>query len=224
MRKRILKHLSLAIITSGFVINAYAVDPGFYLGLMVGPASSTGGTQQAQIEDSADTTPVDPSSNPFGSRLFMGYKINQFAGVEGGLTYFSKITYDTKDPNVETCNSPEISVRDFDLVAKGMIPLRSFEIYGKAGLAIVYTTTSGSLNPGTGDPNIPTECGKSENAITYRPTVSAGVSYDLSQNWVADVSWNRIMVGDKVSNMDFFALGFSYHFVDIYCGQFLCDG
>ena len=40
---------------------------------------------------------------------------------------------------------------------------------------------------------------------------------------VVDVSFNRVMAGGIAKNVDFYALGLSYHFVDVYCGQFLCN-
>lgn len=217
MNKRIFKPLALAAIVSGFIINAYATEPGFYMGLMGGPATNSGGEQQAQVQDSAATTPATPKSNQFGSRAFMGYKINRFAGFEGGITYFSGISYDTKD--VETCSGATVRVRDFDLLARGYLPLgTSFNVFGKAGAAVVYQTTSGALNPsGT------TECGKTTYETNYRPTASIGVSYDLSQNWEAEISWNRLEAGNAAGSIDFYAFGFSYHIVSTYCGQFLCD-
>ena len=53
----------------------------------------------------------------------MGYKVNQYAGVEGGLTYFSGINYDTK--GVQTCSGTNVRVRDFDILGKGDIPIGS---------------------------------------------------------------------------------------------------
>jgi opacity protein-like surface antigen len=202
---------------AGFCTSSYAVAPGFYVGLMEGPATNSAGTQQAQVS-ATTTTPATAKSNQWGSRIYMGYKINQYAGVEGGLNYFSTIRYDTKEVN--TCSSVTARVRDFDVVGKADYPLGSVDLFGKAGVAITYLTTSGALNPGS-DPNN-SSCGKSQYTTKYNPTFSVGASYDLSQNWVADLSWNRTSVGSAVGNVDFFALGISYHFVNIYCGQFLC--
>lgn len=201
---------------SGTISNVYAVDPGFYLGLMAGPATNDGSTTQAQVEGSAETTTATPKSSQFGSRIYMGYDINKYAGVEAGLTYFSTVKYDTKD--VDVCSTPNASVRDFDAVAKAMLPLGKFSAFGKAGVAITYTNTSGALNP-----DLSKTCGENTYETGYRATYSLGVSYDLSQNWVADLSWTRVAVGGVINNMDLYAIGFSYHFVNIYCGQFLCD-
>lgn len=198
----------------------YAVQPAFYMGLMVGESRNGASTADAQIDNSTLTTPAYPKQNQFGGRIYMGYDINQYAGVEGGLTYFSSINYNTR--GVDTCSDTKVSVRDFDLVAKGMIPINAFSIFGKAGVAATYQTVSGALNPNSST-NPDDLCGESSNDVKFRPTVSLGASYDLSQNWVADISWNRIMVGGMVNNVNLYAIGISYHFVDRYCGQFLCD-
>ncbi|OGT41277.1 MAG: hypothetical protein A3F42_07305 [Gammaproteobacteria bacterium RIFCSPHIGHO2_12_FULL_37_34] len=195
----------------------YAVAAGFYMGLAAGPATNSGGTQQLQVENSATTTPGNPRSNQFGTRIFMGYDFAQYIGVEGGLDYFSNVRYKTA-AGTTTCSSATARVRDFDFLIKGMLPIKVIDVFGKAGVAITYLTTSGDLNP-----DLNKHCGPSTNQILYRPMISVGMSYDLSQNWVADVSWARIMVGNVVSSVDFYGVGISYHFVDRYCGQFLCD-
>ena len=141
----------------------------------------------------------------------MGYKISNYGGVEGGLSYFSTIRYDTN--GVATLYQPSARVRDFDLLGAGYIPLRGgFELFGKGGVAITYETTSSAFN--NGNSNYQTK---------FRPTISLGISYDITPSWVADLSVNRLMVGGIIKNVDMLAFGISYHFVDRYCCQFLCD-
>ena len=216
MRRGNLKHLVLTVFMSGFTINAYATGSGLYLGLMGGPATNTGNNQPIQVQNSARTVMGTPKSKQFGSRAFVGYQINQYGAIEAGLWYFTGIKYNTH--NVPTCAGPQLRIRDFDLLGKGMFPFGNFNVYGKAGAALVYQTKSGSLNP-TGN----TTCGKTVYVTKFRPTVSLGASYDLSPNWQVDVSANQIMVGSPANNVITYALGFSYHFVTRYCGQFLCD-
>lgn len=208
----------LMMLASSLAMPAYAVAPGFYMGLMTGPATNSGSNVQAQVNTTVRTL-ATPRSQQWGSRLYMGYKMNQYAGVEGGLNYFSTIRYDTRD--VDTCTGTSSRVRYFDLVGKADYAFANFNVFGKAGLAITYLTTSGSLNPGT-DPNNPT-CGRNQYTTKFNPTFAIGASYELTQNWVADITWNRTLVGHPVNNVDFYALGISYHFVNIYCGQFLCS-
>ena len=88
------------------------------------------------------------------------------------------------------------------------------DIYAKAGAAILNYYKSADFYP---------NCEKSQTKLVYKPTITVGLGYDINQNWVTDVFWTRIMVGDIVKSIDFYGFGLSYHFVDVYCGQFLCD-
>lgn len=198
--------------------NAFAVLPGFYMGLMLGPANNNGNPVQAQvISTPPSTVEATPKSQQFGTRLYMGYKASQNWGGEGGFTEYSGIKYDAGDAN--TCSSPTVRIRDFDIVVRGSYTFANtgFEAFAKAGPAFTYMSTSGCLNP-----QLNQECGKTTYTTQVKPTASVGVSYDMTQNWVIDASWNRLFAGAPISSMDMYALGISYHFVDTYCGQFLC--
>lgn len=201
---------------SAFVGSVYAVAPGFYMGIMAGPA--TNDASDAYAKTASGTPPitlVTPQSSQFGSRAFLGYKFNNYAATEFGFTYFSTISYDSG--GVTTCSGTTARARDMEVVGKLSYPIYSFEPYAKAGAAVVYSMTSGGLNSG------PNECGKTQYNNQIKPTYSVGAGYDLSQNWVADASLNRLIVPGSISSMTYFALGISYHFVDKYCGQFLCE-
>ncbi|OGT38329.1 MAG: hypothetical protein A3F11_06530 [Gammaproteobacteria bacterium RIFCSPHIGHO2_12_FULL_37_14] len=211
---RILSPL-LVVASLGFSLPTYAVAPGFYVGLAAGPATNSGGTEQLQLSNQTATTPGNPRSNQFGGRAFAGYDIGQYAGIEAGIDYISPIRYKTASGTV-TCSSATLRVRDFDVLGKAQVPIKMIDVYGKAGLAVIYFTKSGDIDTSLGN------C-YTTNTLLYKPMVSIGASYDLSQNWVADASWSRIMVSNIVSSVDFYSLGISYHFVDKYCGQFLCD-
>lgn len=206
----------------------FGVAPGFYLGVMAGYATNNGDDQQATIlnDPNFKTTLATPRKKQFGSRLFLGYKMNYIASIELGVTYFSKIDYDTK--GVQTCTGASNRIRDIELLGKAEVGFLQFNLFGKAGVAVVYQTPSGAFNPpqpvpGSNPPYIaPGTCGKSEYTTKWAPVVSVGVSYTLNQTWVFDVSATRIQTGGIAKSVDFYALGLSYHFVDVYCGQFLC--
>ena len=217
MRNGIIKKFAFAVITSSLVVNAHAVAPGFYMGFSAGPATNSASDQQVGLLNNVGTTIAKPKSSQFGSSIYMGYKMNQYAGFEGGIQYFSGIKYNTAD--IPVCGGLSARVRDFDVVGKGQFPISSaFDVFGKAGMAFTYVTTSGALNSSASG-----ACGKAQYNNKIAPTVSIGASYNINQSWVGDITWTRIQVGGIVSNVDFFGLGFSYHFVDRYCGQFLCD-
>ena len=74
MSKRIFRHPLLIAATSLMFANTYAVAPGFYMGLMTGPATNNGGEQQAQVQGSATTTTATPKSTQIGTRILWATK------------------------------------------------------------------------------------------------------------------------------------------------------
>jgi opacity protein-like surface antigen len=241
MRKGILSVAAAGLCV--FAVNAEAIGNGFYMGVMAGPARSNAPTLQAIQYPPPDPgtcnaqpcptaiyvpmTPLSPKSNQFASRIFIGNKFNPYAAIEGGVTFWSSIRYQSKE-NIETFGSTDQRVRDLDVVGKFSFPVRSFEIYGKLGVAVVYITKGGAFNPTFQSANPPSNNrGTFHASSTYKnkfaPTYSLGASYDIDQSWVADLSWNGLSVGSSVGTLSFIALGIAYHFTDKYCGQFLCD-
>jgi hypothetical protein len=192
-----------------------AVDSGLYLGLMAGSATNAAHHQAAQLQGVPATVSASPNASQFGSRIYLGNKFNQYAGLEAGFSYFSPIKYHASST---LCSTPEAQVRDFDVVGVGTLPIgRSFSAFGKAGIAFSYVTSTSSLNP-----NLADSCGGSAYTTSLKPAFALGASYDLNKSWVADVSWTRLVVGHMVNRVDFYALGLTYHFVDVSCGPFFC--
>ena len=223
--------------------NAYAIADGFYLGLMMGPASNNAPSLPAQFNPNQAqpagvpvplctpanepcTVLANPRSTQFAARIYMGNKFNRFAAIESGLTFISSIRYNTRD--VITYGGTNQRVRTFDLVGKGIFPFPicsvGIDIYGKAGIALAYLTKGGALNP-TYFPaqNPPVLSGSNTYKNKFAPTFSVGASYDINQSWVTDVSYNVLSVGDTIGTLNYWAIALSYHFTDKYCGQFLCD-
>ena len=214
---------------------------GFYRGLRRGPATNAGGEKPVQVyplptstSPIANTGVANPKSSQFGSRLFLGYKFNPYAGFEGGFTYFSGIDYALKDPSLTSAGGTTARVRLIDFMGKLDYSYNNtLGFYGKAGVAATYTTTPGGLNvtnyrsvpaPTKADPSAVKIFTSGSNTYTVKlsPTFALGISYDIDPSWQMDVSANRVLVGGPIGSMTMYALGLSYHFVDRYCGQFLC--
>lgn len=214
MQKRIFKHVVITVLASTFAVNTYAVAPGLYLGLAFGPATNDADSLMAMTASgNPPYTIADPKSQQFGSSLNIGYKFNTWAAFEGGLYYFNGIGYDSH--GIDTCSGTTQRVRSLYLDGKIDYTFwNTVGVFGKAGVAVTYLATSGAFNP-------PTCTNVYNNKFT--PTYSLGVSYDINQSWVAELSWNQISVGGFINNVSFYGFGLAYHFVDRYCGQFLCD-
>lgn len=221
MYKGIIKRLALATLLSCFSTHAFAVAAGFYYGLETGPATNDAGPQNVTVPivpaPPPGILPIDTQaranarSNQWGTRLFIGNKINDYFGMELGLSLFSNIIY--KPVTASSSPTSSVRVKTFDVGLYGSFPFKNIEIFIKPSAAYVYLTTSGGMN----------SSGKSTYRTSVRPMFQIGGSYTFNQKWVGQVTLERILVGSFVNSVTFFAVGFSYHFVDIFCGQFLCD-
>jgi OOP family OmpA-OmpF porin len=206
----------MALLLVGFSTLSYATGAGPYLGLQVGQTNTHNVTRNVQTGGTPSTESVTPSNTGFGGRIFAGYSINPYMGLEGGFTHYGPSDY---KPTVSaSCGNPQIRENAFDFVGKGTLPLGKFGVFAKAGVAVVRTSMSGSLDTDT----TLSGCDSSNTTNYVRPTAAVGVSYDLTPSWVADLSYSTVFKGGGVQAADFLALGLSYHFVDAYCGQFLC--
>jgi hypothetical protein len=213
---RKIKMVVLAIFATS-VTTAYATGAGFYFGGMAGQSNIHQKAQNVQTGTTPPTVYTKPTSTGFGGRIFMGGNINQYGAIEGGYTYYGTATY--KPSPSALCGNPSVKESGLDLVGKGMIPFNNFDVFAKAGVAYLTTSSSGSLsNTSSSGP-----CGGGSNTNNgVRPTGSLGASYDITPSWVADLSWTHVFSGGgAVQQSDLIALGISYHFVDHYVGQFL---
>lgn len=271
MQKWKLSSLALAASCALFTVDAMAIGPGFYMGLMMGPATNGGSEQRVQIEPTQtapspqvpgnagnppytpNTQLANPSSTQFGSRAYLGYKFNPYAGFELGFSFFSGINYNVmqtantvqpgnpeQNPNPPTepyqaAAGTTARIRGIDLLGKLDYSYNdTIGLFAKVGVVGVYQTIPGGLQPTTAHweaapvtASNPTgtklvTTGSNQYKTKWAPAFSLGVTYDFNQSWQMDVSMNRYLVGGPISSTTLFALGLSYHFVDVYCGQFLC--
>lgn len=84
----------------------------------------------------------------------------------------------------------------YSILGKGMFPFGTgFDIFGKAGFGFVTPGSTGF------------------NQVA--PIIGAGVSYDITPQFVTDLSYNRLInTGGNVSNISFYGLGLTYHFCE----------
>lgn len=208
--------LSALIIAASIATSAEAIAPGFYLGAQAGATNlhNTAQTVQTGVASPA-TQSVTPSNTGIGERLFIGVGINKYAAAELGYTHYAPSTYKTAPSAI--ANTPAIRENGVDMVAKAMYPFERFALFGKLGAIRMSRTPSGSLQP------LPPATASVKATNNFRPLIGLGMNYELTPSWVTDLSWTRALKGGGgFQNADFIALGISYHFVDRYCGQFLC--
>ncbi len=165
------------------------------------------------------TTPakVKPNNTGIGERLYFGIQMNRYAGVEIGATNYAPSVY---DPKIPESNKPAIRAYALDISVKGIYSLYNFSVFGKIGGAGVRQTATGALTKVSLDGVRLHQVPESQNS--GHVMAAAGVSFDISANWVLDLSVSRIFKGSNFKEADFYGLGIAYHWVDLYCGQFLC--
>lgn len=210
-----------------------ATGPGPYFGLQVGSTNlnndsyfvNTGFPSSPPTACNMDhpatciTTPakVKPNNTGIGERLYFGVQMNRYAGFEIGATNYAPSVY---DPKIPESFAPAIRTYALDISAKGMYSLYNFTVFGKIGGAGTRQTATGALTNvnlhGVKLNQVP----KSSNG--GHVIAAVGVSFDINANWVMDLSASRIFKGSNFKEATFYGLGVSYHWVDLYCGQFLC--
>lgn len=205
-----IKYVTAAMLTLGTVATAQAADSGMYIGMMLGQSNFHTPDTTVQIPQTVTLSPPSPS---VGTRFFLGGNFNKYFGIEGGLAYYFSNAFKASNGYSSSVRTKAGSV---DLLGKAMFPFAEtgFAVFGKFGLASFLSHTGGRVNSVL----IP-----SSKTTAIRPALGFGVSYDINQHWVADLSYTRIFIKSTyISNPDFIALGISYYILDAKCGQFLC--
>ncbi len=226
-----------------FAVKAYATGEGFYIGVQAGETNTHNQARSLQILQiqngipnpdgsiTLDTITVNASNTGPGGRLFLGYNINTYFAMEGGFTHYHASTYKVGSPyppliTGNPVGDPGIQENGFDLVGKGILPIGNFGFFGKAGVAIIRTSLAGTLTQSVTNINVLklTLTYLNPNGTTnyVRPTAAIGASYDITPNLVGELTVSRVFSNGEFKNADLYSLGISYHFVDKYCGQFLC--
>jgi hypothetical protein len=209
-----IKLLGLALLMCGLAPLTYATSEGAYIGFLAGMSDTNNKTQNVQLGTTPETTaPVDPSNSGLGGGFIIGYGFNPYGAFEFGYTHYASSTYAKPDGSLLEHDST-INTNAIDIAMKGSFPFKAVSIFGKVGLAYISASSSGSLAP-LGSSSV-----QDNNAL--RPMYSYGIGYDITQNWVVDFSSTSTTGGGGVSETNLLALGVSYHFVDLMCGQFLC--
>jgi hypothetical protein len=204
MKTKIIKSVSVLLLSLGYISSSFAVGAGGYAGLNVGMGNTQ--VKRSGALDSSD----DKTSTSTGAAggFTVGYQFNNYGAAELGYTHWTN----GSSPNEPSCGSAVIHNDSLNLMGKGIVPFgeSGFDVFAKAGFAGVRSSGGGS-------------CSGRNFTNSAKPIAAVGASYDLSQTWVTDVSYTRLFVNNsQVSNTSLLALSITYHWADVYCGQFLC--
>jgi len=198
---RIIKLLSVFILAFGVVPTSFAVANGAYFGLQAGMS-------QTKVK-SIDGFP-SKSTSGVGGGLVIGNQFAKYFAAEFFVTHFANARSSAESAPV-SCGSSLIHTNATGIAGRGIVPIGSSGLDGYLKLGAGFVRSSGGG-----------ECPSTRTTSTARPIVGLGVSYAFTQTMVGDLSATYLPMNSTVKSSTLIALGISYHFVDIYCGQFLC--
>jgi hypothetical protein len=200
----------LSLLLLGFVSQVLAYDddsyaytsgstyfePAFYIGAQGGYARADEGSALKQLADYiyglGGTASKEVRQGGFGARGHLGYSIARFLAIETGYSYFAKNRYEASSYVSVDSNNLNIKVATWalDLVAKVILPINDFSIYGKAGAAYVNTQFNDDAN------------NASYRHIAIRPTYGVGIGYNINNNISIDAVWSTIDGRSQINDMN----------------------
>lgn len=130
--------------------------------------------------------------------LGYGYQFNPYSAFEFGYMHWAN------GQAFNSCGSSVLVNNSIDLLGKGILAISAFHVFAEGGLGLLRT--SGAK-----------KCIKT--TTNLKPLIGVGVGYDLSQTTVAELSYKQLLGHTYTPSA--ITLTLSYHFVDVYCGQFL---
>jgi OOP family OmpA-OmpF porin len=137
----------LALVAVAAAANVSAADRGFYLGAGLGVPSY-------EVADfSPDFADLRFEEDGFGLKVFAGYQIFKYFGVEASYMDYGKTTLRETDIN-RVDLSVDVDIDSWDVSAVGFLPLgRKTKLFGKLG----YASWNAGVKESTFDTRFPDE-------------------------------------------------------------------
>lgn len=202
--KKIIVGVAAVGLLTAIAQGAIAAQPGAYVGGQLG----YGNTHNEISSHKGDG---------LAGRIFAGYQFNNYLATELGWanyhTIHAKKDFYSLDRSVGWDTKLKTNV--VDLTVKGIVPVaQDLNLYGKLGGAYVIQNLNvkgyGINRDGTGQTHVKGDATQKK----LLPTATVGVSYDLTSNVSADVSYTHIQkIGNNSpDNIDFLGAGLTYNF------------
>lgn len=197
--------------------NVFAVTPGAYMGAGIGSSRiETPDDYLFDVDAIGGETTKEIGGT--GGKVFVGYNLNRFFGIELNYADYARSFYSAKWGDVES--SVKYSMSAASLVGKSYLPLgrSGLSFYALAGGAQVFNKVQ--YQDG-GIPLIGTPVDISGTTSTYklRPVFGTGITYDFNQRVSSGLEYTHIQgEGDvkvdasAIADADMVAVTFAYHF------------
>ena len=202
------KILIAAVATAAVVFGAQAyAAQGFYVGGQAGYSQAYLDKTLSQYEG-VGVNITRSSRSGLAGRVYGGYNLNKFLGVELGVAKYAEYKY-----NVSTGGSLKGNAYAADLLGVGTLPLGgNFNLFAKGGMAYVEEKEKAHGTTGVTFGNGKT----SDTDHFWRPELVLGASYDLSDSLSLNLSYSRIFGKEDTSkylpSLGLWGLGVQYDF------------
>ena len=170
----------------------HAAIPGSYVGLGLGASRIESANEDLLTGANLKNT---RSLGGFGARVFAGYNVNRYLGLEVGFANYAQSKYTT----TSTIDSSHATLKDtlnaLDLVAKAYLPIAEsgFNVYALGGVARVKGTQKLTMSNST------MSISQTETAHKTRPIYGVGASYDVSDHVTTNLEFSHIQGTGKNS-------------------------
>lgn len=177
--KKIIALSLLALATS-----AFAQGTGFYVGGSVGQSNTKFKNEDFSLANDEDLSPLSPFVSESKDRhntawkLFAGYNINQYVGVEAGYADFGTAKYNYTGVNgLDGSGERKAEQSSWFAAAKGTLPINEqFNVFGKLGVARNRVKASYAFDIGAPF-NISDSGSSSKTSLLY----GVGAQYNFSE-------------------------------------------
>ena len=127
--------VALSLACLAVAVSAQAGDTGLYIGGSVGQSTIK---NSARVTDGFNTQKISFDESDTSYRLFGGYMLLPFLGVETGYTNFGSPNKSYKNTAIGNVNA-DVQVDGWDAFVVGNLPLGPVDLFAKAGVLWVNT-------------------------------------------------------------------------------------
>ncbi len=225
-------------------LNCLAVQTGFYAGIGAGDSEMNLTTKEVSAFFSTASGPIDFTaisgsidSSDIGGRIFVGYNVNQFLGVEAAYKQFSTSENNITATGPDNCNTIveicridlDLTPRIFEALAKLTIGINPIDIFVKAGFARVQLKGAATLNKSANTSCTPNTTNTDiciKETVTekeFSAVIGAGIAYDFNANVSFDITFERFRKSGNIPDLDYIGFNVTYFFEGVdTCGELLC--
>jgi opacity protein-like surface antigen len=146
MKRFALPVCAAAALAAGSLVPAHAAEHGWYVGTGIG--YSKGALGNNTIDSAVSTaspgstvTSISKDQNSVMYQLFLGYSFTSFLALEANAFRLGEFSFNTTTSPSGTVDG-SLSMWGGSMDVLGIIPLKSWRIYGRAGAILVHSTAS----------------------------------------------------------------------------------